>query len=85
MEQMLIVPAAYSCGPEFLLMHGNARAYVAAITMDALQRLEIQVMEWTAASPDLNHINPVWDMLDRRNRGRPVAPHTLKNSNMLSH
>ena len=43
-EQILlhhVVPAAYCGGPEFLLMHDNARAHVVTITIDVLQRLEI--------------------------------------------
>ena len=51
-----VVPAAYGGGPEFLLMDDNARAHVAAITIDVLQRLEIQPTEWPAVSPDLNPI-----------------------------
>ena len=80
-EQILlhhVVPVAYGGGPEFLLMHDNARAHVAAITMDVLQRLDIQVMEWPAVSPNLNPFEPVWDMLDRHVSGCPVAPQTLQ-------
>ena len=46
--------------------------------MDVLQRLEIQVMEWPAMSPNLNPIKSVWDMLYRHVCGHSVAPQTLQ-------
>ncbi|CAF4872670.1 unnamed protein product [Pieris macdunnoughi] len=49
-----------------------------AITSDYLRQQEIRVMEWPSMSPDLNPIEHIWDLLDRRIRKRPIAPQTLQ-------
>ena len=59
--------------------HDNAKGHVARITRAVLRELEIQEMEWTAVSPDLNPIEYRWDTLNRSVRGRPVPPQTLQN------
>ena len=56
-EQILqqhVLVAAYCVGPEFILMHNNARAHVPHIIRAALRELDIQEMEWPAVSPNLN-------------------------------
>ncbi|CAF4872624.1 unnamed protein product [Pieris macdunnoughi] len=45
---------------------------------DYLRQQEIRVMEWPSMSPDLNPIEHIWDLLDRRIRKRPIAPQTLQ-------
>jgi hypothetical protein len=70
--------AAYDVGPEFVLMHDNARAHVARITR-AILELDIQEMEGPAVSPNLNPIKHVWDRLNRSVRGCPVPPQTLQD------
>jgi hypothetical protein len=50
-EQILpqhVLVAAYGVGPEFVLMHDNARAHVARIIRAVLRELDIQEMEWPA-------------------------------------
>lgn len=73
-----VVPAAYGIGPDFLLMQDNARPHTARVTREFLQERQIEVMEWPALSPDLNPIEHLWDMLDRRIRNRPAAPQTIQ-------
>lgn len=73
-----VLPAAYGVGPDFLLMQDNARPHSAAITSDYLRHHEIRVMEWPSMSPDLNPIEHIWDLLDRRIRKRPITPQTLQ-------
>ena len=77
LHQLLV--AAYGVGPEFILMHDNARAHGACITRAVLRELDIQGMEWPAKSPDHYPIMHVWDRLNRSVRGRPVPPQTLQD------
>jgi hypothetical protein len=46
-------------GPEFVLMHNNAKPHVARITRAVLGELDFQEMEWPAVSPDFNPIEHV--------------------------
>ena len=41
-----VLVAAYGVGPEFVLMHDNARAHVARIARAVLRELDIQEIEW---------------------------------------
>lgn len=38
---------------------------------------DIQLLPWAPSSPDMNIIEPAWDLLDRRLRARPVLPQNL--------
>lgn len=72
-----VVPYAPFIGNNFLLMHDNARPHVAGIVREYLHEVNIPQMEWPSLSPDLNPIEPVWDMLGRRIRSRVPTPMTL--------
>jgi hypothetical protein len=74
-----VLVAACGVGPEFVLMHDNARAHIAHITTAVLQELDIQEMEWPAVSPNLNPIEHVWDRPNKSVCGCPVPPQTLQD------
>ena len=85
-EQMLlrhVLVAPYGVGPEFLLVHDNTRAHLACITRAVMQELDIQEIEWSAVSPDLNPIEHVWNRLNRSVHGHPVPPQTLQEWNLI--
>ena len=72
-----VIPYAQFIGNAFQLMHDNARANTARIVSDVLNEVEINVMDWQACSPDLNPIENVWDILQKRVRRRVDVPETL--------
>ncbi|GFS73883.1 transposable element Tcb1 transposase [Trichonephila clavipes] len=58
-------------------MDDNARPHHANIVDECLQSEDITRMDWPANSPDLNPIEHVWDMLDRRIAARQPPPTCL--------
>ncbi|GFX99898.1 transposable element Tcb1 transposase [Trichonephila clavipes] len=64
-------------GAEFLFMDDNAHPHRANIVVECLQSENITRMDWPAYSPDLNSIEHVRDMLDRRIAARQPPPTCL--------
>ena len=58
-------------------MHDNARPHSAAITRQVLAT-NVNVLDWSTNSPDLNPIEQVWDEFGRRVR-RNHAIHTVND------
>ena len=63
------VPFLQRHGPA-ILMHDNARPHVARICRQFVNRNKVNVLPWSAVSPDMNPIEHIWDYLGRKVRAR---------------
>ncbi|GFX66771.1 piezo-type mechanosensitive ion channel component 1 [Trichonephila clavipes] len=61
-------------GPDFIFMDDNARPHRTLAVEELLESEDITRMDWPAYSPDLNHIEHVWDALGRRIAARLHHP-----------
>ncbi|GFY28041.1 transposable element Tcb1 transposase [Trichonephila clavipes] len=66
-------------GAEFLFMDDNSRLHRANIVDKCLHLEDIPRMDCPAYSPDLNSIEHVWEMLDRRIAARQPPPPVYRN------
>jgi transposase len=60
--------------PDMTLQHDNATKHTARSMRDFLQDRNVSVLPWPAKSSDLNPIEDIWDLLDRRVRARAILP-----------
>ena len=60
--------------PDMTLQHDNATSHTAR---DFLQDRNVSILPWLAKSPDLNPIEHIWDLLDRRVRARAIPPRNV--------
>ena len=63
--------------PDMTLQHDNATSHTASSVHDFLQDRNVSVLPWPAMSPDLNPIEHIWDLLDRRVRVRAIPPRNV--------
>jgi hypothetical protein len=64
--------------PDMTLQHDNATSHTARYVSDFLQDRNVIVLPWQAKSPDLNLIEHVCDLLDRRVRARAIPPRNVQ-------
>ena len=69
--------------PDMALQHDNATSHTARSVRHFLQDRNVSVLPWPAKSPDLNHIEHIWDLLDRRVRARAIPPEMSGNLQVL--
>ncbi|GFV70465.1 transposable element Tcb2 transposase [Trichonephila clavipes] len=65
-------------GLQFLFMDDNAPCHRTVAAEQLLESEDIERMDWSARSPDLNPIEHVWDFLGRRLAARTLPPVTIR-------
>jgi transposase len=64
--------------PDMILQHDNATRHTARSVRDFLQDRNVSVLPWPAMSPDVNPIEHIWDLWDRRVRARAIPPRNVQ-------
>ena len=58
----------------FLFQHDYAPVHKARSIQKLFVEISVEELDWPAQSPYLNHIERLWDELERRLRARPNHP-----------
>jgi len=74
----VVVPFLQPRGPDAIFQHDNATSHTCHVSRTFLQQQNVHVLDWPVKSPDLSHIEHVWDVLGRRVRRRRNQPTNLQ-------
>ena len=75
----IVAPFAERIGPMFLLVVDNPRPHRARGINNFLAEADLQRMNWSALSPDLNPFEHIWDLLRRRLDNRSFEPQSIND------
>ena len=68
--------------PEQMFQHDNAPCHKAKSVTEWFEQNNIKILQWPARSPDLNPIESVWTVLDRKLTKEPVTSAEDRRENL---
>ena len=74
----VVMPNLLRIGNGTIFQDDNAHPHRARGVQEFFRQHGIQRMEWPTRSPDMNPVEHLWDLLDRRIRVRPQIPQTSR-------
>jgi hypothetical protein len=85
--QPVVVPHFHNqpLATRHVYMDDNARPHRARAVTSYLQSEAVTSVLWTAMSPDLNHIEHIWDMLGRRIQAREPSVQNIRQLEAALH
>ncbi|CAF4641320.1 unnamed protein product [Rotaria sp. Silwood2] len=59
-------------GTKYIFQHDLVRWHTSNIVKEQITKLKINILEWASKSPDLNVVEELWSIIDKRLASKPI-------------